>query len=233
MSEHTTPDPHTLVGPYVLDALPDAERALFEDHLAHCPECRAEAAELRATAGQLGRAAAVAPPADLRDRVLAAVEATRQLPPGAAPAPARRRSWPAVLGAAAAVVAVVALGTLLLRADHRADRAERIAAVVAAPDARTVALDGDGGSMRLVVSSAHDSAVLLAEGMADPPPGRTYALWYQREGRMVPAGLFEPGGDGAVRQRIEGVPPDVVGVTVEPDGGSDEPTLPIIASGTA
>jgi anti-sigma factor RsiW len=233
VSEHTTPDPHTLVGPYVLDALPDDERALFEDHLARCPECRAEADELRAAAGHLGRAAAVVPPAALRDQVLAAVEVTRQQPPGAPPGTARRRTWPLVLATAATIAVVVALGALLLQADHRADRAEQVAAVVAAPDARTVPIAGEGGSMRLVVSSAHDSAVLLAEGMAAPPPGKTYALWYQQGGRMVPAGLFEPGADGAVRQRVEGVPPDVVGVTVEPDGGSDEPTLPVIASGTA
>ena len=45
-------DPHTLVGPYVLDALPPDERELFEDHLSRCPECQAEAAELLAAAGQ-------------------------------------------------------------------------------------------------------------------------------------------------------------------------------------
>src|SRR5687767_531050 len=75
-------DPHTLVGPYVLDALPPDERDLFEDHLSRCPECQAEAAELLAAAAHLGQAAAVVPPAALRQQVLAEVARTRQVAPG-------------------------------------------------------------------------------------------------------------------------------------------------------
>ena len=45
-----TPDLHTLVGPYVVDALPDDERAQFEEHLRRCAECQAEVAGLQATA---------------------------------------------------------------------------------------------------------------------------------------------------------------------------------------
>lgn len=37
-----TPDIHTLVGPYALDALEPAERQQFEQHLAVCDVCWAE-----------------------------------------------------------------------------------------------------------------------------------------------------------------------------------------------
>lgn len=227
------PDPHTLVGPYVLDALPGDERDLFEEHLDRCPECRAEAAELFAAAAHLGQAVAVVPPAALRQRVLAGVEVTRQVGPGAPLASrAARARWPLALAAAAVLVVVAALGALALQADSRADRAERLAAVVSAPDAQTVEISGDGGTMRLIASPGHDRSVIVAEGMAPPEAGKVYALWFQRDGHMVPAGLFAPDASGSVRQEVEGVPVDVVGVTVEPEGGSDEPTLPTIAAGT-
>ncbi len=228
-------DPHTLVGPYVLDALPADEREAFESHLDQCADCRAEARELLAAAAHLGQATAVVPSPDLRARVLAEVSRTRQVPPGgrrldvAAP----RRSWPLALAAAAAIAVVVALGALVLQADHRADRAEQVAAIVAAPDARSVEMTaGDSGSMRLVVSEAHGGTVLVSDDMAAPPTGKTYELWFQVDGEMQPAGVFSPDADGQVRHTVDGTPVDVVGVTIEDAAGAQEPTLPVIASGT-
>ncbi|CAN5719845.1 anti-sigma factor [soil metagenome] len=230
-----TADPHTLVGPYVLDALPHEERDAFESHLSTCGDCRAEAEELLATAGQLGQATAVVPSPDLRDRVLAQAAQTRQVPPGGhrldiAPP---RRSWPLALAAAAAIAVVVALGALVLQADHRADQAEQVATIVSSPDAQSVEMAaGDAGSMKLVVSQDHGGSVILADGMAEPPTGKAYALWFQVDGEMQPAGTFAPDADGQVRQTVDDVPVDVVGITIEDAAGADEPTLPIIASGT-
>src|SRR5687767_8104110 len=121
------PDPHTLVGPYVLDALPPDERDLFEDHLSRCPDCQAEAGELLAAAAYLGQAAAVVPPAALRRQVLAEVARTRQDAPGRPVARLEeqrpRRPWLAPLMAAAVVAVLAAVGALAVQADHRADRA--------------------------------------------------------------------------------------------------------------
>jgi len=227
-----TPDPHTLVGPYVLDALPVDERDLFEEHLERCPGCRDEAAELFVAAAHLGQATAVVAPASLREQVLRQVEVTRQVGPRTPPARTlSRRSWPSTLAAAAVIAVVVALGALVLQADQRADRAEQVAAIVSAPDARTVDVTGEGASMRLVASQDHSSSVIVADDMAAPPAGKTYALWYQEDGELVPHGVFEPDADGSVRTKVDGVPSDVVGVTIEPDGGSEKPTLPIVAEG--
>jgi hypothetical protein len=233
----SNPDPHTLVGPYVLDALPADERDLFEDHLSRCPECQAEATELLAAAAHLGQAAAVVPPAALRQQVLAEVARTRQVAPGgsaAAPADERRarRPWLAPLVAAAAVAVLAAVGALAVQSDHRADRAEEVAAVISASDAQEVEVSGEGGTMRLVVSDSHDSSVVVADGMAAPPDGKTYALWFQEDGEMVLHGTFAPDSDGTVRARVDGVPVDVVGVTVEDEGSIDGPTLPTVASGS-
>ena len=121
---------------------------------------------------------------------------------------------------------------MAIRADHRADQAEQLAAIVSDPAAQAVEVSGPAGTMRLVVSKAHDSSVLLADGMPAAPSGKDYELWYRVDGEMVPVGVFAPDDDGTVRQRLERVPEDLVGVTLEPEGGSKEPTLPMIAEGT-
>jgi anti-sigma-K factor RskA len=74
-------DIHSLVGAYAVDAVDDHERAAFERHLAECPECRAEVAELRETAARLSLGTQVTPPTTLRDSVLAGIRTVRPLPP--------------------------------------------------------------------------------------------------------------------------------------------------------
>jgi anti-sigma-K factor RskA len=71
----TWPSPHSLAGPYALDALDPAERALFERHLGRCATCPAEVRGFAAVAASLGLAAAATPPPGLKGRVLADVEA--------------------------------------------------------------------------------------------------------------------------------------------------------------
>ena len=70
---------HLLTGAYAVDALDPAERAEFEAHLAQCPDCAAEVRGLLETAGRLGSAEAVTPPARLKASVLAQAAATRQI----------------------------------------------------------------------------------------------------------------------------------------------------------
>ena len=113
-------DVHALSGAYAIDALDDDERALFEQHLADCADCRDEVAGLQEAGAALGLSAATAPPAGLRERVLADIATVRPLPPpvrgtASAPTPAptdldeRRRRRGRRLGALAAAAAVVAV----------------------------------------------------------------------------------------------------------------------------
>jgi len=85
-----TADIHSLVGAYALDALDDGERAAFEQHLAECPECRAEVASLREAAHDLSLLSPSAPPVEMRDAVLARIGTIRPLPPAEPDQPAAR-----------------------------------------------------------------------------------------------------------------------------------------------
>lgn len=228
---------HDLTAAYALDALDPSEQEAYEAHLAGCARCRAELASLREAAGALAVAAGgPAPPPALRGRVLEAVraEGATVVPLG----PRLRSRWAPALGAAAAAAAAVAIGIgiwaslLAGELDDARDalaRERRAAAVLADPDARTVALAS--GSGRLVVGEAGE-AVLVLRGLEPAPAGRTYQAWIVDAGTPEPAGLFAASGDGTVVPLEGDVPRGaVVAVTVEDEGGADAPTSePVAAS---
>lgn len=109
-------DPHELVSENVdawaLGALDDSEARALEAHVAACDACAALADEARAGAAQLGFAVPLAPAPDaLKARVLASAGVLREIPRPPAAAVTRRWSGAAV-GAAAAAVAIVAVGAI-------------------------------------------------------------------------------------------------------------------------
>ncbi|MCQ4205631.1 anti-sigma factor [Streptomyces longispororuber] len=244
----TTADLHTLTGAYALHALPDEERSAFERHLADCDACAQETAELTATAARLGLAATVVPRAALRDQVLRRITTIRQEPPHEAVLPRAARTAAARgrlmsrWALAACLAAAAALGGTTVwqhqRADDAAEQARRaeqgadeIAAVLAAPDARTgPAKLADGASGTVVVSKSRDRAVFVVSRMARPPRGKVYQLWFDDGGTMRDAGLMDAGrSDQAVLLSGDVDGASGMGVTVEPAGGSDHPTSEPVA----
>uniref|UniRef100_A0AAU2JIG4 Regulator of SigK n=1 Tax=Streptomyces sp. NBC_00049 TaxID=2903617 RepID=A0AAU2JIG4_9ACTN len=243
-----TADLHTLTGAYVLDALESGERTAVERHLTDCPSCAQEVRELSETVTRLGLAASVPPTAALRDAVLRRIATVRQEPPPTVPLPRRRGLVPPRFrrlshwALAACLAGAAGLGVL---ADWQYGQAEEarqqarqarsandaVAAVLAAPDARMSTSRLRSGAVgTVVVSAARNQAVFAASGMPAPPAGKVYQLWYNDAGRMRSAGLIAAGGpstatllDGPVG-RASGM-----GVTVEPDGGSPQPTSAPVA----
>jgi anti-sigma factor RsiW len=229
----TTPDIHTLTGAYAVDALTETERAAFERHLEQCPACTQEVAELRETAALLGAAAAVPESPTVRERVIAEITRTRQDPPPQQLVRHRRsRRWPAAVAAAvaaAAVVVAVVFGLRQADTEHRLDaQTQRLAAIVAmlkAPDATITRGTGSSGVTAVAVRSQtqHRVAVLITD-LPPVPADRTYQLWLIDPSGAVSAALLPPGSTSP--PVITDAPPDLrsVGVTVEPAGGSRQPT---------
>jgi predicted anti-sigma-YlaC factor YlaD len=106
-------DLHALTGVYALDALErGAERDRFDRHLSRCQSCASEVRGFREVGTALAFAAATEPPPELRDRVLAAVARTRQLPPEVSSHARPRRArtqmpWVPWLAGAVATIAIV------------------------------------------------------------------------------------------------------------------------------
>ena len=248
-------DLHALVGAYALDALDGPERDRFERHLRRCRACEDELRGFAATAAALGMAAAAAPPAALKEQVLATAAVTRQLPPVTATsrwrraAPGRRGARAGTNGTfgmipkMATVVAVVALAaavtlgviTATTRGSLDAERAhsQQIAAVLAAPDARIVTgPTSAGGTATVVVSLRRGAIVFTSSGLRVLPSSEVYQLWFLGPGSARSAGLVPaPASSGTTAPVLATglANGDKVGVTVEPAGGTNQPTTtPIV-----
>jgi anti-sigma-K factor RskA len=240
-------DVHALSGAYAIDALDDAERAQFEQHLALCGECRAEVAGLQEAGAELAATTMATPSAALRARVLADVAQVRPLPPVVAPpagvtdlaAHRSRRRRPLLLAAAAAAV-VAAVSVTGFVVDRTADEPTTVQqalpdpteAVLAASDAETHATDlpeVEGTATATVVRSRElGQAVIMTQNMPVLPRSEVYQLWLRVDGDMKPAGLMTAT-DSTVLLEGDATDAEAIGVTVEPAGGSPRPTTQPVA----
>ena len=240
-------DPHReewadAVGAYLLEALPDDERAALEEHLAGCASCKEDVDFLRVASDALPASVnQLRPPPELKSRIMAVVNAEAELlaaasgPRADLPEPAPGRGWlrglalrPGFALAATCLLLVVGGVTGALVAGEGGDSTRTVVAEV--ERARSEKATG-----RLVV---HDSdSKLEVAGFPAPPEGRVYQVWLKRPGVTDPeptSALFVPRSDGSgsvsVPGTLEGV--EQVLVTDEPEGGSDAPTREPILSAT-
>ncbi|MFD4322860.1 anti-sigma factor domain-containing protein [Streptomyces sp. NPDC058548] len=240
----TSEDPHLSAAAYALHALPPSEEAAFENHLAGCEVCRQDVTAFERTAARLASAETAPVPEELRVRVMEQVSRT---PQDRRHHTARTRGGSLRrnglrLALAASIAAAAALGAVAVREHEEAGEARARAAqaqeqaraaggafadVLTAPDATVHTSElADGAEAAVVVSRAEAKAAFTARDLPALPSGTVYELWYAGEaGDLRPAGLLDDTGDRATRV-LDGPLGNAVavGITVEPAGGSDQPT---------
>jgi anti-sigma-K factor RskA len=208
-------------GAWVLGALDGPAAEAYAEHLRTCAACRAEVERLQVPADVLALATEqVAPPPELKDRIMREVEAEAQQP---AHAPRReRRRWflrplPVASLAAATLAVGIAIGVLVSGESTRTIQAQ-------------VAMTG----ARATITVKGDHANLEVSGMRNPPAGHVYQVWLKR-GANAPEptdALFtvmDGHGHVEVPGSVKGV--DQILVTSEPRGGSLAPTSnPVITA---
>jgi anti-sigma-K factor RskA len=228
-----SPNLHTLAGAYSLDALVGVERRRFETHLTECTSCLDEVREMRETATRLATAVNRMPPAELRERVLAEIARTRQLPPRLGRAGARPGRRLYQLAAAACLVLALVSGVVAVRSyranQHTEALNRQIAAVLAAPDARTVTAPvRPSGNGTVVASRSLGKAVVVMSGLPSLAPSQTYELWLMGPKPPRPAGTMRPPAGPVLAAGLGDA--TQIGITVEPSGGSAQPTsTPVFA----
>lgn len=96
-----------------------------------------------------------------------------------------------------------------------------------APSARVAYVPGTG------------SLVFFGNHLQDVSPAKTYELWLipaDKAAKPIPAGTFKPDARGYANLILpalpNGIPAATFGVTIEDDGGSHTPTLPILLLGS-
>lgn len=233
-----------LLGAYALDALEPAERQAVDRHLEQCAACRAEVATHREVAGLLTPGWS-RPPAGLWERIAGSLEETpppldlasvramkAAQAPGAAAAPAGRRSFGIGVAAMVAVAAAAVIGVLGVRAvDDGRDNAGDVArgthveqlersaqAALVDPRARTVELASTDGSRRAQAVVLPDGTGYLVDAnLPALPPERTYQLWAVRGTSRISIGVLGPE-PGTVPFKMEGEV-SALAITEETAGG--------------
>lgn len=219
-------------GAYALGVAEDPERGEIAEHLERrCPECGAGVRSAIATVAVLcGAVKPAEPPKYLRDRVIGMV--SRQ--------PARTRfamwfPW-AVAAALAVVLASVAIpGRLMKPAAETAAEARfgEVLSILNDPLTKDAAFGDPAARGRFFVSPAR-GIFFIAAHMPKPGAGRTFQMWIiPANGKPVPAGIFKPLDDSTALCVRSGPVQSAaaMAISVEPDGGSPQPTTtPIIIS---
>jgi anti-sigma-K factor RskA len=186
--------------------------------------------------------------AALRERI---VREARQVRPRSSASSARRSRRGALapwIAAAAALVLAVAGGVAVtrqhadlarLRAELAAARADLVArdSMVAAflgPEVHVVSLSAPERkpSMRVFWNHTRNIFIVTAYDVPAPPPGKTYQLWALVKGRApLSMGTFTTDARGRATAIIDvataisqGGLIDACGLTLEPSGGSPQPT---------
>ena len=252
MSEMNNERFEDLKDAYVLDALPDEERRSFEEYLAAHPERQAEIDELGAVAGLLAFSPEVQEPTpELRDRIMEVVETE------AAPRRERRGSVFAGLagyigarglafGAAALLLVGLLSWNLLLQGQvedlqgqvqNSQSQVEDLQAQVRdaqAQQTQTVQLSGtwaDQGADVEVASISDNRIVLVGDDLPSVPEGQTCQIWVIKGDVPESGGLFQPGGTETAAPITAPIKKgDTIAVTVEPAGGSEQPTTDPVLS---
>ncbi len=235
-------DSHALSGAYAINAIDDLdERDRFERHLHRCQQCSSEVRGLTETATRLAYNVSRPPPVLMRHQVLTAVSQTRQLPPivdkRAEDRPRRSSPWwrlwtgsPYVLAMASVVALIVILvgqASTDRQLDHAKARIAALTAVLSAPDSHAKTQTAADGTRATVVYSLHRHAlVFTSHGLPPLSSGKVYQLWLIGK-RIRSGGLLKEGPAENSRPVLaEGLlPGDVVGLTVEPAGGTKQPTM--------
>ncbi len=220
---------------YALDAVSEAERSDIAGRLGVAAPHTAQAfarivGDTQETMALLTAGDAIAPPAELRTRILQAIgiqAAERSSNELALRRTRRRRAIVRIAGAAAAVCAIVIGSTVVAERFTNQPAQPTVSQVLANPDIRTYSADVAGGTITLSTSQKANAVVVAMANVPAPPAGHVYQMWFipasgapRSAGTMSADTMPPPGGEvvPALNSAAK------VAVTVEPGSGSAQPT---------
>jgi anti-sigma-K factor RskA len=243
-----------LLAAMALDALDTDSHARVEEHILTCPECQRELDSLREVASALGNTYE-APPEGLWSHIASRLYETDPAdtpslpvflgdfdPSGPGDRQRTRRTRGFLLTASlAAAAAIIVLALTLSSANHRVANLEialasnghnGVASALATPGHRVVTLSStDHQVFASFVLLPDGRGYLVKSNMPALPSSETYQLWGVVNGSPVSIGVMGSSPHAVAFTLATSPAPTVIGVTVEPAGGSLTPTHGMVASG--
>jgi anti-sigma-K factor RskA len=236
---------------YAMGALDDQACPELEAHLGTCGECRRELDALRGDLAMVALAATgPQPPQRARQRLTQALGAEPQSAPGLQPGMVVGRLRPRWLSLApiaiALAMAITSLGLLLevqrlksaLEAERRDSAHNReIVEMLKDPKAQQNILVPVNYPQQPQVKTIYvrdkGHVLVIANNLAELPAGKAYQLWMLTgEGQPMACGTFKTDWRGHSMKlhsmKTAGVDAKGFAITIEPEGGSETPTPPIV-----
>jgi anti-sigma-K factor RskA len=238
---------------HALGALQGEERSNLEKHLETCADCRRELELLRGDMALMAMSASgPRPPQRSRQRLMDAIANEPRRVEGR-----ERQPWwrwvPWAVAAAATVLFVLSLKQTSdlkeqlaavqnqsLTQQAELQRAREVVTTLTASDAMRVTLVAaktpPQPQGKAIYLKDRSSLIFLANNMPALPPAKAYELWLiPKQGNPIPAGVFKPDTRGSATvvnpPLPAGVEAKAFAITVEPEGGSQSPTMPIVMMG--
>ncbi len=221
---------------YALGALDADDVAALEAHLEECASCRTELAEYNAIGESLLTTVPPKQPSAMLRKQLQS-----QLP-SARKKPSPKFTWSFYrLAAGVAVIALLALNLISLNQTrqiqnqqaelmNQVNDAQFVLAMLSYPGVERLSVEGEDVTGSFLLDGDRNIAALIVWNMPQLSKKQTYQAWLiDPQGGRVSAGIFIPQTDEAYTTQIittgSGFSNYVgIGVTVEPAGGSDQPT---------
>jgi anti-sigma-K factor RskA len=223
---------------YAIDALDVEEIAALESHLQTCESCRTELAEYRAISNSLLTALPPKQPsAALRKRLQSQL-------PSAQKKSRPRFAWSFgqwALGTALVLLVFFNLFSFLQMREIQREQATLLQqlktnqfalSMLAYPSTQAFPIAGENLSGSVLLDEERNTVALVMWHLPELSDEQTYQAWLiEPDGHRVSAGVFRPQGGAAYTTQPIYAKQNVsnfvgVGVTIEPAGGSDQPTGP-------
>lgn len=241
-----------LIDLYALGALEPGEQAAVDEHLDDCPRCRAQLEEAKRlvllfawTPDQHD------PPPALRGKVIQRISHLQRLQGTAQRSWWERLALPQWLrsprlglqlsGALLLVAALLGWRLSALQTEINGLRAQlteqqTLVAVLYEPDTRIIPLAAGNPSVThgyLLFDPEQQQAVIKSTALAALPQDQTYQLWLIDGSQPESVGLLQTSPDGRGTAEVVAQRPlsqyQAFGISIEPAGGSDQPTTtPIV-----
>jgi anti-sigma-K factor RskA len=244
---------YELLAALALDAVDDHERLVIEEHVATCPKCRSELDSLLEVAGALGNSVDPLPEGlwtSISSRIYDNGDVAHPMPVLAydngarvvssqrrhVRRPAQRTVFSSLGAVAAALIVVLAVSLA-----NQTNRASNLQHQLVNESATSAALATPGHTVVDMASSTQAdlaSFVLVPDGrgylisshLPTLPVGDTYQLWGVINGKPISIAIMGTS-PRKVTFTVSGSKPTLLGITVEPTGGSPIPTSAMVASG--
>ena len=227
-----------LLPAYAIGSLEAEDMGRVEEHLLSCWICRDESRAFQSVADQLSFAAPVADPSsDLKDRLMQRVHTLRPVAQVASPVPARP-FWERLLPAwgLASLLLIIGLAASSLFLWQRVSQLEFATApggMRAVPLSATDAAPSATGFV--LISADGEDGALVVDGLPPLSESQEYQLWLIRDGTRTSGAVFSTDENSYGGTRIRAprslLDYSAAGITIEPAGGSLQPTGPRVLGG--